>query len=460
MYAYGVPYAVKWKERRNLYGWTLPIAKGFGQCNKLIFALILLPVSRNTVTYWRNTCLYYVIPFDHAITFHRILGIAGLLSVSGHTVCHIVDYVNEADPDRNHLWTLANGNEPQPDVGTQLSRQVVITGVIMLIIMGFTYPFALRIPSNIPFIRNHNWFYGTHHLFVFFYIALLLHPKPAIPDEEHEWDVSDTWLFVSVPILIYLLERIARGLRRRLWKAQILSTIIYPNNVVKIVISRPKNFKYKAGQYIMIRLPTISLFEWHPYSFTSCPYDNYLSVLVKPNGDWSMDVCNKLCNNSNFPPIIIDGPFGAPAQNYSKYSIVLLVGAGIGITPFASIIQDLICLSRAVHQKSFKVHFHWVIKDIADLEWFRDFLVKISSNDILETTVWITRDYNSSPNLNIRKGRPDWDEIFLMMNVTYNNEIIGVFYCGPPVLAKILYKQSVANTKLGQNKFKFHMERF
>ena len=104
--------------------------------------------------------------------------------------------------------------------------------------------------------------------------------------------------------------------------------------------------------------------------------------------------------------------------------------------------------------------FHWVIKDIADLEWFHDLLVTISSNDILETTVWITQDYNPSPNLNIRKGRPDWDEIFLLMNVTYSNQIIGVFYCGPPALATILSNKSVSHTKLGQNKFKFYMERF
>ena len=297
---------------------------------------------------------------------------------------------------------------------------------------------------------------------MFFYVALLLHPKPAIPDEKHEWDVSDTWVFVSLPILIYLLERIARGLRRRLWKAQILNTISHQNNVVQIMISRPKDFKYKAGQYIMIRLPTISLFEWHPYSLTSCPYDNYLSVFVKQNGDWSMNVCNKLCNNtdSKYPKIIIDGPFGAPAQNYSKFSIVLLVGAGIGITPFVSIIQDLICWSKTVNQNLFKVHFHWVIKDIADLEWFHDFIVTISSNDILETTVWVTQNYNSSHNLNLRKGRPDWNEIFRMMNITYSNKTIGVFYCGPPALAKILSRKSVEQSTLGQNNFKFYMENF
>ena len=43
-----------------------------------------------------------------------------------------------------------------------------------------------------------------------------------------------------------------------------------------------------------------------------------------------------------FPKIFIDGPFGAPAQNYKKYDILLLIGLGIGATPFISILKDLL----------------------------------------------------------------------------------------------------------------------
>jgi respiratory burst oxidase len=39
---------------------------------------------------------------------------------------------------------------------------------------------------------------------------------------------------------------------------------------------------------------------------------------------------------------LIDGPYGSPAQDYSKYDVLLLVGLGIGATPFISILKDLI----------------------------------------------------------------------------------------------------------------------
>lgn len=47
-------------------------------------------------------------------------------------------------------------------------------------------------------------------------------------------------------------------------------------------------------------------------------------------------------NHHRFPKILIRGPYGAPAQNYKKYDILLLIGLGIGATPFISIIKDLL----------------------------------------------------------------------------------------------------------------------
>lgn len=45
---------------------------------------------------------------------------------------------------------------------------------------------------------------------------------------------------------------------------------------------------------------------------------------------------------ARFPQILIKGPYGAPAQNYKKYDILLLIGLGIGATPFISIIKDIL----------------------------------------------------------------------------------------------------------------------
>ena len=46
--------------------------------------------------------------------------------------------------------------------------------------------------------------------------------------------------------------------------------------------------------------------------------------------------------NCSLPKLLIDGPYGAPAQDYKKYDVLLLVGLGIGATPFISILKDLL----------------------------------------------------------------------------------------------------------------------
>ena len=42
------------------------------------------------------------------------------------------------------------------------------------------------------------------------------------------------------------------------------------------------------------------------------------------------------------PHVRIDGPYGAPAQDYKNYEVLLLVGLGIGATPLISILKDVL----------------------------------------------------------------------------------------------------------------------
>ncbi len=43
--------------------------------------------------------------------------------------------------------------------------------------------------------------------------------------------------------------------------------------------------------------------------------------------------------NRTLPRIMVDGPFGSASEDYLNYETILLVGAGIGVTPFASYVS-------------------------------------------------------------------------------------------------------------------------
>jgi hypothetical protein len=53
-----------------------------------------------------------------------------------------------------------------------------------------------------------------------------------------------------------------------------------------------------------------------------------------------------VCVCRRFPKLYVDGPYGAPAQDYLKFDVLLLVGLGIGATPFISILKDMLQHSR------------------------------------------------------------------------------------------------------------------
>jgi respiratory burst oxidase len=50
---------------------------------------------------------------------------------------------------------------------------------------------------------------------------------------------------------------------------------IYPGNILSVVMIKPQGFKYKSTQYMFVKCPTVSPFEWHPFSVTSSPGDDY-----------------------------------------------------------------------------------------------------------------------------------------------------------------------------------------
>lgn len=46
-------------------------------------------------------------------------------------------------------------------------------------------------------------------------------------------------------------------------------------------------FKMEAGQYIFLQCTSISPLEWHPFTLTSAPEEDFFSVHIRVAGDWT-----------------------------------------------------------------------------------------------------------------------------------------------------------------------------
>ena len=56
--------------------------------------------------------------------------------------------------------------------------------------------------------------------------------------------------------------------------------------------------------------------------------------------------------------LYLDGPYGAGQQDWYQYDVSVLVGAGIGVTPYASILKDFVYMSSI--NMTYKVKYHKV----------------------------------------------------------------------------------------------------
>ena len=76
----------------------------------------------------------------------------------------------------------------------------------------------------------------------------------------------------------------------------------------------------------------------------------------------------------------IDGPHSAPSEHYTNYGTVMLIGAGIGLTPCASI---LCALTKYRWRKNFNpelVHFYWIVRqnEVDSFQWLIHMLTELS----------------------------------------------------------------------------------
>ena len=73
--------------------------------------------------------------------------------------------------------------------------------------------------------------------------------------------------------------------------------------------------------------------------------------------------------------MLVDGPYGAPAHDYKNYDVLLLVGLGIGATPFISILRDL--LNNTTEEQQVRIHtqaYHFTFHYFYNTFFFRNLI--------------------------------------------------------------------------------------
>jgi hypothetical protein len=149
----------------------------------------------------------------------------------------------------------------------------------------------------------------------------------------------------------------------------------------------------------------------------------------------------------------------------------VLIGAGIGVTPFASILESIVLRAngRAGQRGTLeKAHFFWVNRDRYSFEWFGALLAvleRIDGAGVLDVNIWMTggkagatsvalelarevthaagdRDVFTGLRSKTHVGRPEWGPILGAIAAQHAGQKVHVFFCGPPGLGKTIRREA------------------
>jgi len=244
---------------------------------------------------------------------------------------------------------------------------------------------------------------------------------------------------------------------------------------------------------------------------TSAPEEDYISVHIRVTGDFTTalakvvgcdfdakkDKGDTLAGGkvvgtninpkvSTLPRVMVDGPFGSASEDFLKFEVVLLVGGGIGVTPFASILKSIWYhmndLERSKLTRLSKVYLTWVIRDFGSAEWFHSLLHAIEEqdtqrrieinifytgkvkedemNNIIVQDVGAEKDAITSLRAPTHYGRPNWDRVFPSIVEKHPETDVGVFLCGPAALSKVIHNMTNKYSEPNGTRFFFGKENF
>ena len=295
---------------------------------------LTISMSRWLATFARHS--YYIsrfINWDLSQSFHIKMSIATLVFATLHAIGHLAgDFVHGSDPAHIDAMAELLHTEPQPRPYSWFIRS--LPGWTGLTALSSFYIIGLL---SMPQVRRYSYeIFQLGHLLMFVMLTMLcIHGTAQLL----QWAMLG--YFLAIPFLLVILERGHRfivGFHRIPATAEVLD-----KQTVCITATIPprRHFPYEAGQYVLLQVPAVSLFQWHPFTISAC-VDNRMQLHIKTGGDWTGRI-RDLCGASGTADIKIgiDGPFGAPAQRFYNFDHSIIMGSGIGVTPFSGILTDL-----------------------------------------------------------------------------------------------------------------------
>lgn len=266
--------------------------------------------------------------FDRTVSWHRKLAPYSLFLIAVHVITIVLGYAFlEGATWPSEVWSLLT---------TVRWILPATAGLVLLMAAGITSYRKVR--SRMSY---ETWW--VIHIYTYLAVVLsyahqvtlgnafLTHPLAA-----QAWLALTATAVASLVLFRWVLP-IVRGLRHQL---HVYAVVPEGPGIVSVWLTGRNLHRLKAagGQFFCWRFLTRDLW-WHahPYSLSAPPDGKYLRITVKDLGDHS----SALATIAPGTRVIAEGPYGAFTAERRNGNEVVLIGAGVGITPIRAVLEEL-----------------------------------------------------------------------------------------------------------------------
>ncbi|KAB2597744.1 ferric reduction oxidase 2-like [Pyrus ussuriensis x Pyrus communis] len=336
-----------------------------GLVGNICLAFLFFPVARGS-----SVLALFGLTSEGSIKYHIWLGHIVLAFFTAHGLCYIIYWAATEQISQMVIWDKVG-------VSNVAGELALLCGLIMW-------------ATAIPRIRRKMFelFFYTHYLYILFMFFFILH-------------VGIAYACIALPsFYLFLVDRYLRFLQSRTSTRLIFARVL-PCETLELNLAKTPGLKYNPTSVMFINVPSISKMQWHPFTVTSNSSlePEKISIVVKGEGSWSKKLYQMLSSPSPTDRIevAVEGPYGPASTHFLRHDTLVMVSGGSGITPFVSIIRELLLLSTSFSCKVPKVVLICAFKNSLDLTML-DLTLPMSSTSIdlsnlnLQIEAYVTRE--------------------------------------------------------------------
>ncbi|KAL3517196.1 hypothetical protein ACH5RR_024098 [Cinchona calisaya] len=340
-----------------------------GLVGNLCLTFLFFPVTRGS-----SVLQIFGLTSEASIKYHIWVGHIVMALFTAHGVCYVSFWAVTHQLSEMTKWAKTG-------ISNVAGEIALLAGLAM---WATTFPRIRR--------KMFELFFYTHHLYIIFMLFFVLH-------------VGISYACLMLPgFYLFMVDRYLRFLQSR-QKVRLVSARILPCETLELNFSKTEGLTYTPTSIMFLNVPSISKLQWHPFTISSSSNlePEKLSVIIKGEGSWS----KKLHEMLSLPfsvdhlDVSIEGPYGPTSTDFLRHELLVMISGGSGITPFISIIRQLMYSNETLKCKTPTILLISSFKNSSDLTML-DLLLPIInspsefSNFTLQIEAYITREKQPS----------------------------------------------------------------